>query len=418
MSRYRRHLDEGSGLNTEQMLEMVHKNLYRDVPKAVEPVHHLEETWTEGEMVKRIVKHIYNSAKATELPKLSGQEAIKKLVQTAMERYSAACQEKKWFFEIDLVEVFLNVVWTLRLVPRQRYENVSDMVRSEYEAFLDRCLLMKGIQHACRSTFDDDVIVGKLYNALSRTWENAVDEVAMDMRPISDTERMKTCLKKWMEASMQRAWSAVDSSLEPADRKFNESNVKRLFGHLVRPFGDNHPYSCLPEMWFGQGGAPARSWPYIGQCVHNMFLSWEQEATSSSSKPAKKRKKKQAELPPEVHDMEEEDRISLDDHEEAEMGLQQRLQHQQEDVGDDEFFEDEPRGEGNPNCTSEEDCVGSADDQIVQHLLKGGKPGDRYCIPCWCSFLEQNAALEGVYEDTGEKFDIDAHRDIYQRYQR
>jgi len=435
-NRSRRRHEEASGHSSsnstarwEQEQKSVHDNLYRDVTTAVEKVHHLEQTWTESDMVKRIVKHIYKSASEPDLLKLTGEEAIKKLVVCAMERYSAACQEKAWFFEINLVEVFLNVAWTLRLAPRQRYEYVEELVRTEYEVFLDRCLLVKGITHATHSSFNDDIVRQKVYNSLYRTYDNALSEVVLDMRPISDSERMKAFTKRWINESMQRAWSAVDGSLDSADRKLTEGTVTRLFSNLVRPFGADHPFSCLPEMWFvDQGGAPARSWPYIRQTVSNMFASWEKES-ASSKKPAKKRKKKATE---------DEEKISLDEDEEVEMGIPQDHElfqarqadvvddelfegepggdqdpenpncRSEEDVVDDELFEGEPGGDQNPNCTSEEDCVGSASDRLVQHLLKEGRLGDRYCVPCWCSFLQQNSQLEGVYEDNGATFDTSA----------
>merc|ERR1711870_174431 len=50
---------------------------------------------------------------------------------------------------------------------------------------------------------------------------------------------------------------------------------------------------------------------------------------------------------------------------------------------------------GNPSCTSEADCAGSPEDELVQHILEDG-PGDIYCCTCWNSFKERNPDLEGI----------------------
>ncbi len=41
-------------------------------------------------------------------------------------------------------------------------------------------------------------------------------------------------------------------------------------------------------------------------------------------------------------------------------------------------------------CASEEDCIGSGDDHLVQH----DSSGDLYCESCWDSFFVQNPNLE------------------------
>lgn len=62
--------------------------------------------------------------------------------------------------------------------------------------------------------------------------------------------------------------------------------------------------------------------------------------------------------------------------------------------GDDELDElDEPGG--HPECTSQEDCMGSPADRLWQHVLNG-KSCDVYCATCWASFTAMSLELEGV----------------------
>ena len=44
---------------------------------------------------------------------------------------------------------------------------------------------------------------------------------------------------------------------------------------------------------------------------------------------------------------------------------------------------------------SAEDCIGCAEDGLVQHILEKG-PGDWYCESCWRSFKNQKEDLEGL----------------------
>ena len=54
-------------------------------------------------------------------------------------------------------------------------------------------------------------------------------------------------------------------------------------------------------------------------------------------------------------------------------------------------------GSGHPECTStEEDCVGSIDSALVQHM-EGEARQDIYCELCFASFLARNPHIEWQY---------------------
>jgi len=51
-----------------------------------------------------------------------------------------------------------------------------------------------------------------------------------------------------------------------------------------------------------------------------------------------------------------------------------------------------------PRCTSEEDCIGTPSNRLVQHLFNG-QPGDIYCEPCWDAFCVHTPSLDGTIVD-------------------
>ena len=75
-----------------------------------------------------------------------------------------------------------------------------------------------------------------------------------------------------------------------------------------------------------------------------------------------------------------------------------------EDQLESSIFRSDPEeeDEGHPQCTSKEDCIGSAEDRLVQHIMPGDE-GDIYCTSCF-SWFRERGDYEARYTDTGEMF--------------
>jgi len=366
-------------------MERIHTNLYARVEEAVKPIMHLESSWSEGELVKRVVRYIYNGAKNEDLPNQPWQEMIKNLVSTGMGTYSSACQEKQWFFEIDLAPAFTAAAWEILRRggrPNAVYERVEDLVIQEYEDKLDRILHTKAIWDATRKTFNDQKIQSKVNTALFKAYDAALDICLMDSRPLDDLNRVEIFTRRWIEDSMQRAWSSCPDS----ERTITEGNVTRLFGNLVAPFGDHHPFTCIPGHLVENIGRPPRDWTFIRQAVRNMFTQWKQQESGPSSSAKRRKKTKNYEAAAEE--------LPADDQPEEFEG-----RDDQGPPGD-----GMPPDGGHPECTSKEDCIGDPGCRLVQHLLEGD-PGDIYCQACWDSFLDQNKGLQAVFMDTQEPYE-------------
>merc|ERR1719507_1841328 len=69
---------------------------------------------------------------------------------------------------------------------------------------------------------------------------------------------------------MGRALQAIDYG----DRTLTVDVVHRLFQNLIAPFGEDHPYSCVPPKLTEGIGRPSSSWPFLRQSVVQLFRSW------------------------------------------------------------------------------------------------------------------------------------------------
>lgn len=401
------------------MLEKLHTILYTEVGEAVRPHAHVEKNWSESEMVKRIVRYIYNQAGKEEVLTLPWEEGVKKFVSSAMQSYAASCQEKDWFYDVDLVPVFQRAAWEVLTASKNSqgmdYRIVEEIAELECQSYVDETLSNKAMWVAVTTPPVSQIVPdvkrqGKIFASLQRTFTPALDLALSDTRPLEDLQRLEIFLKKWMEDSLARMWNCVG---EPG-QNLTEELANQLFRKLMAPFGTRHAYSCVPQVLTENIGRPPDKWHYIPETIRGIFRSWTSQQSAGA---AKKRRKADADgedymvvLPPEdtsiknrrgsrVEPKEEEEEEELQYDPEEPEAVEAELEPED---GEAETFDEPLPGEGemigHPRCTSQEDCQGSEDDPLIRHILNG-KPGDVYCRVCWTSFLDQNPTLEGDEEE-------------------
>eukprot|EP00933_Yihiella_yeosuensis_P010814 TRINITY_DN11765_c0_g2_i1.p1 TRINITY_DN11765_c0_g2~~TRINITY_DN11765_c0_g2_i1.p1 ORF type:complete len:427 (-),score=70.70 TRINITY_DN11765_c0_g2_i1:57-1337(-) len=390
----------------DMVLERVHKNLYNTVGEAVDEIPpEDEEKWTKSEITKRIVGYIYKASKAPELVELQWQEMATNLVASAMHSYMAACAEKTWFYQLSLGHAFTSAVWELLQMSRSRnranFRDVQDFVTQEFESHLDKSLLTKAMWDAVGATWkgsNDEKTKGKVYKAISGSYYSVLDELLEDSRPLEEQMKVERFTKRWIESSMQRAWCAV----EDAETNLSPAKVIRLFQTLVAPFGEEHEYSCIPIMFIERIGRPPRSWGFLKMTVEQLFQTWRQESANPAP-PSKRRKKAASAWASEGDALGD----TLGDSAGAEVTEAAKVETDPPEAEEvdglgvkEEAVEagEAADGERHPECTSQEDCIGSPSDNLVRHML-GDEPGDLYCQACWESFLQQNPALVGMWWD-------------------
>jgi hypothetical protein len=397
------------GAMSEQAMQQLHETMYNQVSMAAQPVAHLEAEWTADTITNRIVKFMYKAASGSDLVQMPWHEMVSQLVQRAMHGFSVSCDKAAWFFAIDLSQAFFTaamdlLVGTGKVNEIPANEAVRHVVLMEYEDKLDRILLDRAMWETTESIFSDEKARTKVYNALSKAYPRALDQILnvivteddpnIRLTPEQQLKRVEEFLWHWIDDSMCRAWV----SIEGAESVLTNENVGQLFQTLIAPFGVEDPYTCMPQAVTGQIGRPPPDWVFVETAVTRLFGQWT--GGGDGFRPAKKRRKtgggggswsgygedgEQDEVPAASTS----GKNSAKGRPRAKVWAEKKVKQDLGSPGG-----DGAKGPGHPRCTSEEDCIGAPEDQLVQHIFNG-KPGDIYCVVCWESFSSRNPTLEG-----------------------
>jgi len=367
---------DGSNLN-----DRIHAVVYKLVQQAVKPIVHLEKTWSEEEIVKRLVRYLSKNAKPEQLLNVPWEQAAEQLIENSMHACQAACGDKKWFFEVDLSPIFAAVITEIARSHRQAVPDgqIQRRVSELFEEKVDDMFLLKTLWDVIEPIFEDAGVRSKVYNALSKTYQVALDATLIDRMHLPELQRVEAFVSLWMEESMGRAWASIAGS----EQILTEKGIISLFQNLIRPFGDDVRFSCIPGVLMTEIGPPPRNWHFVLQATKELLRQW-QTGGSRGSRPAKRRKV--------THEVSLHQRYDEEDQEEEEgpqVGRQEGTEEDQEEE------EEEVHAEGHPECTCAEDCLGSTSDTLVRHILEGVE-GDLYCSACWEFFCEQDPSVEAV----------------------
>mmetsp|Transcript_26009 Transcript_26009/g.72660 ORF Transcript_26009/g.72660 Transcript_26009/m.72660 type:complete len:462 (-) Transcript_26009:88-1473(-) len=401
-------VDDAEDESKEAWVEQLHELIGNAVWPAATAVAHMDKNWSEGVITKRIQKHMYKAASSPDLRKASWEEACTQLVQQTMHGYSVACSDNSWFFHLDLVPAFCTVATEVFKkqgrgdVPNRRI--LEQKIVLEFEDCLDRILLDKAMWDATRATFGalDDKSQSKIYNAVSRTYWPALDEVLMSMNPQQvlgpqdpgqELRNVEAFARSWIDSAVSRAWVSLDQ----AESVLTLDSVTDLFLRFVVPFGEGHPFSCMPSVLIQNIGIPPGNWPFVEQVVREYFQVWRGGA------------KKRRRTAGGNGDGSPFDAFGGGAGAHAAPGQKAGRNNrggcrpstwtpQPSKKGNGAAQGGGGRGRGHPDCTSQEDCIGKPKNKLVRHLL-AGEEGDIYCEPCWCTFVRRNPTLEGVFVD-------------------
>lgn len=373
----------------DQILQRAHDAISSSVWEAVQDIAHLETTWSEADLAKRVVKYMYKSVSNPELLSVPWDEMCQQLVKGMFHSYSAACGQAEWFFQIDLAPALSAAAMVLlpavgwRVPPHEVFETIN----REYNLSLDRITLDRAMKEMVESLFgDDEKACTKVFRAISRAYDPALQTALADPTPMEDISRVEVFTKAWIDDTACRAWGGLGDN---AESMLTEETLVDMFDHLLQPFGDEHPFSAIPRMLTENIGAPPCGWDFIPEVVQGLFPSWNNP--EDVSRATKRRKKKGGDDPsydalmaaadPEADPVEEAPSPKKPAYKKANPRKAQK--------------EIMSSGMGHPDCTSGPDCAGTPEDGMMRHVLEDG-PGDVYCETCWNSFTQRNPELEGV----------------------
>lgn len=292
----------------ERLLERLHKAILATASNAVAQVAHMDPERAEADIVKRIVKSAYKAASEPSLLLLSWDQACEEVVSRMMQGYSSAFGEAPWFFCIDLPPVLCAACWEVmrgaqgpkggKGAPgRPSPGALQGLVTLAYEDKLDRILLDKAMWEVTVSAFIDERVQNKVFQAISRSYWPALDEVLGPvvlqeelqgaLSPAQELKHVEAFARRWMDDAMCRAWV----SIEQAEEVLTKETVEHLFLALVAPFGADDPFSCMPRALMEQIGRPPVDWPFVAQAVEDLFASWGRQASGGGGASSRKKRK-------------------------------------------------------------------------------------------------------------------------------
>jgi len=267
--------------------ERLHNALNNGVWHACKQLTQKDPEWNENEMTKRIVKYFYKAGQSPDLLSMPWLDAVHQFIESAMHGYSAACGDRPWFFELDLSQALCAGIWEVvranSCFPRANYPEMEQAATARYEELMDGILTEKAMWDAAQTIFGDEPVSNKVYKALKASHEAAFTEACANPRPIPDQQRVEIFMGVWMESSMGRAWQAIENS----EMLLSPDTITGLFSYLVAPFGEEHPFSCVPAALTQNTGRPPSGWPFIWQNAQYLFNSWLEPSFGASTKKKK-----------------------------------------------------------------------------------------------------------------------------------
>merc|ERR1712137_272322 len=122
--------------------------------------------------------------------------------------------------------------------------------------------------------YTDEKVAAKMFNAVSKGYWTGFDESLEGLNPKvvlgragaeADLEAVTRFLDRWVNASMARAWGVMQENPD----LLKEGTVTELFERLIRPYGDEHDYSCIPPVFVERIGKPPIRWQALRQIVRS-----------------------------------------------------------------------------------------------------------------------------------------------------
>jgi len=208
-----------------------------------------------------------------------------------MQCYSAGCGDSAWFFELDLAPALCACLWELLRGPGtggapccRSYAALEREATAHYEDTMDRHLLERAMWDVTKDIFTDDFVCKRVYKYLADSHSVALAAANAESTGLHPLRRVEKFLREWMEQSISRAWQSIDNS----GVAITEELVLNLFQNLIAPFGEDHPFSCVPTALTESIGRPPHDWPFMKKTAKTMFESWRRQETAPASKRRKK----------------------------------------------------------------------------------------------------------------------------------
>jgi len=134
---------------------------------------------------------------------------------------------------------------------------------------MDLCLLEKAMWDSAGGLIpDQEPLRNKLYKALKTSHEIAFKE-ATEAPRMGDLQRVELFTRAWVDSAINKSYSVLEQG-----NLMNADSVVQLFQELLAPFGEEHPFSCIPAVLTQSIGRPPKDWDFLQEAVRQFFLLW------------------------------------------------------------------------------------------------------------------------------------------------
>lgn len=266
-------------MSPEKVLDKAHDAMYNAIWEATQSIAHMEETWEHKEFAKRVTKYLFKAASTPNLMSQPWYEATVAFVDKAMQSYSAACGDKNWFYDLDLAPAFVAGFQQLIQLSHQRpkWQDVEAAINGKYEELMDESLFDKAVWDVLGALTQDEPIRNKIFKALKAGHDVALKE-AQVLRRVADLQKVELFTRRWIDVSMGKLWQVFEN----AGILMAEDTIVNLFGDLVAPFGEEHPFSCIPAALTATIGRPPRDWPFLLDAATEFIAANNNSSVSSA----------------------------------------------------------------------------------------------------------------------------------------
>jgi hypothetical protein len=267
--------------------------LLEAMKETIAPVAHLEEKWSEQEIVQKMVVYVTKAAdtfaKDDRLSKrgspVQAQAVVEEFVETAMASICQGCQERAWV----TTATFAN---PLCLVADQIFKNaklfarmLAPMLHKYVEDAIFRFREEQRITNAIWETVENSGLSDKYYKKCNQHLNKVYDDCHISsqfgasLAVTPELGLLQDFVKGWMSDFVGRAWDVLENGVGARDEQVNF--VINLFQTLCHP-----DRCCLPhDLTAGLGELqPPASWPFIAETAMMVFAELDNPAPKKQKK--------------------------------------------------------------------------------------------------------------------------------------
>eukprot|EP00440_Ansanella_granifera_P042870 gb/GFBE01046479.1/.p1 GENE.gb/GFBE01046479.1/~~gb/GFBE01046479.1/.p1 ORF type:complete len:407 (+),score=67.90 gb/GFBE01046479.1/:1-1221(+) len=380
------------------------------VTQAVEPILPQETEWDQAKLEKRVRQYFKNAAKGLEFYAKPWQELVEEFADLVFASLFQALKDRAWLSQVDFLMVLDAAIKELfppdlfTHVPQNIFER---QVLQAHDRAFEEQRFSPMLWDTLFERIPDKASKNRVYNAFEAGRKEAAQASSGDgPNPVEDF------VHAWISCSLGLLQD--DSPGLQLEQLLSPTLCAEIF-HALTEAG------ALPLPLTSEGGPPPAGWPFIDSVVEDVYAGRIQRPQvsrkgvspqASASSGLKGGVKQQAwTAPPAAKGWGGAKGTPKGCSGKAywNQGAQKRpadeswggknggckggapAQKWQRQAA---VPQPAPK-RGHPQCTQQEDCIGSPQSALVQHV-DDDAPGDIYCCNCWAVFADADESLNAV----------------------